>query len=86
MRLKSDTIEIMINDEAEKIIKKVFDSFKNKYQNNLESVENSEFVFKKFVTRYQKILAAPGNNRKNIKVIKSKYKYDKLKNSERINE
>ena len=36
------------------------------------------------ITRHQKILAAPGNNTKNVKVTKSKYKYDKL-NSERIN-
>ena len=38
------------------------------------------------ITRPQKILVAPGNNKKNVKVIKSKYKYNKLKNSEKINE
>ena len=34
----------MINDEADKVIKELFDSFKNKYQNNLESMKGSEFV------------------------------------------
>ena len=36
------------------------------------------------ITRHQKILAAPGSNKKNVKVTKSKYKYNTLKNSERI--
>ena len=35
---------------------------------------------------HQKILAATGNNKKNVKVTKSKYKYNTLKNSERITE
>ena len=42
---KSDNIEIMINDEADKVIKEIFDSLKNRYQNNLESMKGSEFVF-----------------------------------------
>ena len=42
---KSGNIEIMINDEADEDIKKRFDSFKNSYQNNLESMICSEFVF-----------------------------------------
>ena len=37
------------------------------------------------ITIHQKILAAPGNNKKNVKVTKSKYKYNKLKNSEMEN-
>ena len=41
MHSKNDNIEIMINDEAEE----VFDSVKNRYQNNLESMKGSEFVF-----------------------------------------
>ena len=40
MHPKSDKIEIMINDEADK----VFDSLKNKYQNNLESMKRNDFV------------------------------------------
>ena len=35
----------MINDEADKVIKKLFDSLKNRHQNNLESMKGSEFVF-----------------------------------------
>ena len=40
-----DNIEIMISDEADKIIEKLFDSLKNRYQNNLESMRSNEFVF-----------------------------------------
>ena len=39
MHSKSDNIEIMINDEADEFIKYLFDSFKNRYQNNLESMK-----------------------------------------------
>ena len=35
----------MISDEADEVIKGLFDSLKNRYQNNLESVKDSEFVF-----------------------------------------
>ena len=35
----------MINDEADEVIKKTFDSLKDRYQNNLDSVKRSEFVF-----------------------------------------
>ena len=51
MHLKSDTIKIMINDRADKVIKvieELFKSLKNRYQNNLKSMkssEGSEFVF-----------------------------------------
>ena len=45
MHSKSDNIEIMINDEADEVIKELFDSLKNRYQNNLESMKGSEFVF-----------------------------------------
>ena len=37
MHSKSDNIEIMINDEADKVKKEFFDSVKNRYQHNLES-------------------------------------------------
>ena len=43
MHSKSDTIEIMINNEANEVMK-LFDSLKNKYQNNLESLKGSEVV------------------------------------------
>ena len=31
-----DNIEIMINDEVDEVIKKLFESLKKRYQNNLE--------------------------------------------------
>ena len=42
MHLKTDSIEIKINDEADA---KHFDSLKNRYQRNLEPIKCSEFVF-----------------------------------------
>ena len=45
MHSESDNIEIMINDEADEVIKELSDSLKNRYQNNLESMKVSEFVF-----------------------------------------
>ena len=38
-------MEIMINDETDEIIKEIFHSLKNRYQNNLESIKDSEFLF-----------------------------------------
>ena len=35
----------MINDKADDVIKELFDSLKNRYQNNLELMQVSEFVF-----------------------------------------
>ena len=35
----------MISGEADEVIKELFDSLKNRYQNNLESMRDSEFVF-----------------------------------------
>ena len=35
----------MINGEADKVIKKLFDSRKSKYQSNLEPMKGIEFVF-----------------------------------------
>ena len=45
MHSQRDNIEIMISDEADEVIKKIFDSLKNIYQSNLGSMRNSEFVF-----------------------------------------
>ena len=42
---KSDNTEIMINDKADEVIKELFDSLKNRYQNNLELMKCGEFVF-----------------------------------------
>ena len=38
MHLKSDNIEIMINDEVDEVMKELFDLLKNSYQNILESM------------------------------------------------
>ena len=35
----------MFNDEADEVIKEFFNSLKNRYQNNLKSIEDKEFVF-----------------------------------------
>ena len=35
----------MINEEADEVMKELFNSLKNSYQNNLESIKGSEFVF-----------------------------------------
>ena len=35
----------MINDEADEVIKELFDSLKNRYQNNLEPMKGREFAF-----------------------------------------
>ena len=35
IHLKSDNIETMINDEADEVLKELFDPAKNRYQNNL---------------------------------------------------
>ena len=41
---KSDIIEIMINNEADKVLKKLFTSVKNRYQNNFKSIKGSDYV------------------------------------------
>ena len=46
MLTKSDNIEIMISNKTDKIIKKLFESLLQKYQNELKkSMKGSEFVF-----------------------------------------
>ena len=52
MHLKSDILEIMINDEADEVIKKLFKSLKKRYQNNLKLVKVDEFVFDYFHLLY----------------------------------
>ena len=44
----------MVNDEADEVIKELFDSLKNRYQNSLESMKGSEFVFNFFQLLYYK--------------------------------
>ena len=45
MHSKYDNIEITINDEADEVIEEFFQSLKNRYQNNKESMKVSDFVF-----------------------------------------
>ena len=45
MHSKSDNTEIVINDEANKVIKELFGPLRNRYQNNLELMKCSYFVF-----------------------------------------
>ena len=45
MHSKSDKIEIIINDEADKVIKELVDLLKNRYQSNFESMKVCDFVF-----------------------------------------
>ena len=44
MHSKSNNIEIMMNDKDE-VIEELFDSLKNRYQNNLKSMKGSEFIY-----------------------------------------
>ena len=44
MHSKSAIIEIMIRDEADEVIKIFFDSLKNIYQNNLDSIRSNNFI------------------------------------------
>ena len=55
MNSKSDNTKIMMNDEADEVIKQLFDSLKNRYQNNLESMEVSDFVFNYIYSLYYNI-------------------------------
>ena len=45
MHSKSNDIEIMISDVPDDIMEKLFNSLKNRYQNNLQTMIGSEFVF-----------------------------------------
>ena len=46
MHSKSDNIKIIMNDEADKVIKKLFKPLEKRYQNDLEkSMKDREFVF-----------------------------------------
>ena len=44
----------MISDEADEVTKGLFDSFKDRYQNNLEQMKSSKFVFDYVLFLYHK--------------------------------
>ena len=54
MHSKNDNTEIMINDEEDEIIEELFDSLKNRYQNNFELMGGGEFVFDYVYLMYHK--------------------------------
>ena len=54
MHSKSDNKEIMMNDKVDEFIKESLDSLKNRYQNHLESMKGSEFVFNCVIALYYK--------------------------------
>ena len=54
MHSKSDNIKIMISDEADEVSEQLFNSVKNRYQNNLQSMRESEFIFDYFQLLYYK--------------------------------
>ena len=55
MHFKSDNIEIMIKDRADVIIRELFKSIQNRYQNNLEeSIKGSEFIIDHIYLLYYK--------------------------------
>ena len=46
MHSKCCNMEIMINDKADEVAEEMFESLRNRYQNNLEKLmKGSEFVF-----------------------------------------
>ena len=45
MHSKNNNIETMMNDKADEIREELFDLVKIRYENNLESMTSSEFVF-----------------------------------------
>ena len=45
MHSKTDYKEIMISDLTDKVIGKLFNSLKNRYQNNLQLMRGSDFIF-----------------------------------------
>ena len=45
MHSETDKKEVMINDKADEVVEELFESLKNRYQNNLELMKVSELVF-----------------------------------------
>ena len=54
MHSKNNNMEIMMNNEADEVIKNFFDSVKDRYQNNLESIKGSESSFNRVQLLYYK--------------------------------
>ena len=54
MHSKSHNIEIIINGKADEVIKKLIDSLKNNYQNNLELIKGTELILDYLYLLYYK--------------------------------
>ena len=54
MHSKNDSLEIMINNEADEVINEVFDSLKNRHQNDLKPRKVTGFGFDYFHLFYYK--------------------------------
>ena len=44
----------MINDQADEVLENVSESFKNRYQNNLEPTKGDQFIFNSVLLMYYK--------------------------------
>ena len=62
MHSKNNNMEIMMNNEADEVIKNFFDSVKDRYQNNLESIKGSESSFNGVQLLYYKCHKINRNN------------------------
>ena len=76
MHSKSENIEIMINEETDEVTEGDFKSLKNRFQNNLESMKGSDFVFDdvhllhyKYVDDKKQLLEITVIIQKNIKML-----------------
>ena len=76
MHSKSENIEIMINEETDEVTEGDFKSLKNGFQNNLESMKGSDFVFDdvhllhyKYVDDKKQLLEITVIIQKNIKML-----------------
>ena len=76
MHSKSENIEIMTNEETDEVTEGDFKSLKNGFQNNLESMKGSDFVFDdvhllhyKYVDDKKQLLEITVIIQKNIKML-----------------
>ena len=44
MHRKSGNIKVRINDKTDEVVKELFNSLKNRYENSFESIKGSKFV------------------------------------------
>ena len=71
MYSKNDNIEIIINDKVDENKEELFKSLKNRYQNNLKQIKDSNFMFAIFTVLMYFMYAYPRNFK-----FKQKYQQD----------